>query len=70
MRNWLMAILPILIPIVVLSVVGVVVGGLVKWLFDIPDEVATTAGYWIAGGSLVFSFGMFLLKKFRSRAKD
>ena len=70
MRNWLMAVLPILIPIVLLSVVGVVVGGLVKWLFDIPDDVATVAGAWIAGGSLLLSIGIFAFKKFRNRARD
>lgn len=69
MPAWLVKVLPIVIPIVVLSVLGVVVGGIVKTVFNIPDEVATKAGFYIAVGSLLIPVSMFVIRKIRNRSR-
>lgn len=70
MPSWLIRILPVAIPAIVLSVVGVLVGAVVTRIFGISDEVALVAGRWIAIGSLALSFVIFLIKTLRNRSKD
>ncbi len=69
MPSWLIRILPVVVPAVALSVVGVLVGALVKWAFGIPEDVALAAGKWIAIGSLVLTFVIYLFKTFRKKPK-
>ncbi len=67
MPLWLGRTLQIVVPGLAVSVVGVVLGGLAKWAFDIPDDVAARAGGLIALAAMGVSLALVL---FRWRRKQ
>jgi hypothetical protein len=57
----------IVAPVLAVSVGGVVLGGLVKLAFGIPNDVAARAGGIIAVAALVVSFAVVLFRIYWNR---
>ena len=67
MPLWLRRALQIVVPVLAVSVGGVVLGGFVKWAFGIPDDIAARVGGIIAVAALVVSFAVVLFRIYRNR---
>jgi hypothetical protein len=67
MPSWLGRALPVVVPILAVSVGGVVLGGLVKWAFGVPDDVAAKVGGVIAVAAFVLSLTVALYRIYRNR---